>query len=82
MNQLPTVAAGTPPYAKVRVMLSVLRETENALQVTRDRWADGPTAWLPKSAAFRHNPNNFGGDERIDVKVWAYARLRDNLEAR
>jgi hypothetical protein len=80
VTQLPTVHPGTPAYMGVRVTLCVLRETDKALQVTLDALTDGPRAWLPKSAVHRLQPNTWSGPELMTVKVWAFARLKSNLE--
>jgi hypothetical protein len=78
LEPLIEVPPGTPASARVKLDLYVLRETEKALLVTRDRY-DGPKAWVPKSGVFRHDPNKFGGLERISLNVWLFIRVRDQL---
>jgi len=79
LEPLPELAPGQPAHGHVVLTLHVLRETDKALQVTRDKWGDGPKSWVPKSAVRRVNPNNFGGEERIHLSVWCYTRVREQL---
>lgn len=74
------VPKGTPPFAVVVIALDVVRETDKAVQVTRDRWSfDARTAWLPKSKVVRMSPLKGETQERFRIPVWMWSRVREQL---